>query len=579
MSTVSLMGRRGADSIGSPPNRRVRVGARPGLQALETGHARLTVVAALFAVAFAVVGGRLIDLAALSGGDQDRVSNNLAAESFVRGDIIDRNGVILASSLAVASLYAEPRRVPDPAQAAAALVAVLPTLDLGEVQEKLSSGKSFVWLQRHLTPTQQLDVNDLGIPGLSFRTEQRRVYPHANLAAHVIGYAGIDNRGLAGIEQYFDTDLLSATPGGAPVQLSLDVRAQFALREELALAMEEFQALGAAGLIMDARTGEVLAMVSLPDFDPNQIGLSSADERFNRASLGVYELGSTLKIFTVAMALDFGTARLDDKFDATQPLRAARFVIRDDHPQARWLSVPEVFIYSSNIGAARMAMDVGADRQREFLGRLGLLNRSNMQLPEVGAPLIPNPWRDISTMTVAFGHGIAISPMQFSGAVAATVNGGWAVQPTLMKRTGPVEPRRVLQDETSQAIRQLLRLNVEKGTGTLAEAPGFLVGGKTGTAEKAKGGGYDADALISSFVAAFPMNDPRYVVFALLDEPKGNESTRGFATSGWTAAPVVSRVISRIGPLLGVDPVDADSRTAQQALFISLDGRTAGAAF
>ena len=573
------MGRRGADSTGSPPDRRVRVGARPGLQALEIGHGRLIVVAAMFAAAFAVVGGRLIDLAALSGGDRDTLAVGATAEEMIRGDIVDRNGVILASSLAVASLYAEPRRVPDPARAAEALVAVLPTLDLGEAQEKLSSGKSFVWLQRHLTPTQQLDVNDLGIPGLSFRTEQRRVYPHGTLAAHVLGYAGIDNRGLAGIEQFFDQDLLRASPGGAPVQLSLDVRAQFALREELALAMDEFQALGAAGLIMDARTGEVLAMVSLPDFDPNQIRMSSADERFNRATLGVYELGSTLKILTVAMALDFGTARLDDQFDATQPLRAARFVIRDDHAQARWLSVPEVFIYSSNIGAARMAMDVGADRQREFLGRLGLLNRGDLQLPEVGAPLVPNPWRDINTMTVAFGHGIAVSPMQFAGAVAATVNGGWAVQPTLIKRTVAPEPRRVLADQTSQAIRRLLRLNVEQGTGTLAEAPGFLVGGKTGTAEKAKGGGYDTEALISSFVAAFPMNDPRYVVFALLDEPKGNESTQGFATAGWTAAPVVSRVISRIGPLLGVDPVDAVSRTAQQALFISLDGRTAGAAF
>ena len=580
MSEVLLVGQRGADPTGSPPDRRVRVNAPTGFDATGTGHARLTIVAALFALAFAIVGGRIVDLADLQGDREARNSSpGIATAASVRRDIVDRNGVVLASSLAVASLHAEPRRVPDPAQAAQDLLAVLPTLEFGDVYDKLTSAKSFVWLQRHLTPTQQMDVNALGIPGLGFRTEQRRVYPHGALAAHVVGYAGIDNQGLGGIEQFFDDDLLTAAADAGALELTIDVRAQYALHEELAAAMAEFRAIGAAGLVLDARTGEILAMVSLPSFDPNQIAASAAEGRFNRVSLGVYELGSTLKILTMAMALDFGTARLEDRFDASGPLRAARFVIRDYHPQNRWLSVPEIFIHSSNIGAARVAMEVGAERQQEFLARLGLLARADVQIPEVGAPIVPRPWRETSTMTVAFGHGLAVSPLQFAGAVGALVNGGWAVPPTLIKVQGPTEPRRVVSAETSQAIRRLLRLNVLQGTGTLAEAPGFLVGGKTGTAEKARNGGYQADALVSSFVGAFPMDDPKYVVLALLDEPKGNESTKGFATAGWTAAPVVSRVISRIGPLLGVEPVQTISRTAQQALFISLDGRTAGAAF
>ena len=580
MSKRPFMGRRGADPAGSPPDRRVRVGAGPGLRATQSSHRRLTLVAAFFAVGFAVVGGRLVDLAAVGGTDGGGALTGVTqAATLGRSDIVDRNGVVVASSLAVASLYAEPRRLPEAAVAAAALVAVLPGLDHGAVLAKLQSGKSFVWLKRHLTPTQQQDINSLGLPGVGFRTEQRRVYPHGALAVHVVGFADIDNRGLAGIERSFDGELRGASLDAGPLQLSLDLRVQYALHEELSLAMAEFHAVGAAGLVMDAGTGEVVAMVSLPDFDPNQVARSSADQRFNRASLGVYEMGSTWKILTVAMALDLGTARLEDRFDATQPLRSGRFVIRDDHPRDRWLSVPEIFIYSSNIGAARMAMEVGTDRQREFLGRMGLLDRLDVRLPEVGAPLVPNPWRDINTITVSYGHGLAVSPLQFAAAVATTINGGWAVSPTLVKSTAPPPRTRVLAEATSLAMRRLMRLNVEQGTGGLAAAPGFLVGGKTGTAEKVRRGAYESGRVVSSFVGAFPMNDPRYVVLALLDEPLGNESTRGFATAGWTAAPVVSRVIARIGPLLGVGPASPIAGPAQQALFISLDGRTAGAAF
>jgi len=452
----------------------------------------------------------------------------------------------------------------------------LPELDRQEIEKKLTSGRAFIWLKRHLTPKQQNDVNALGVPGVGFRDDRKRVYPHGNLVAHVLGYTGIDNEGLAGIEKQYDDQLATvnrrsvSVTTGDPLRLSIDVRVQFALQQELSNAVDEFKALGAAGIVLDAVTGEVIAMVSLPDFDPNQARTASPNAMFNRAALGVYEMGSTFKAFTTAMALDVGTVKIGGGYDATKPLRVARFTIRDDHPKKRWLSVPEIFIYSSNIGAAKMAVDVGADRQREFLGRLGLLQRASLELPEVGTPLSPSPWREVNTMTVGFGHGIAVSPVQLTGAMAALMNGGVRIDPTLMARPPMVTPvgTRVMKARTSSIMKRLMRLNVESGTGTKASATGYLVGGKTGTAEKAGAGGYRRKALLSSFIGAFPMNDPRYVVLAVIDEPKGNKKTFGYASGGWTAAPVFGRVVSRIGPLMGVTPVDEESKSVRNAMFI-----------
>jgi len=319
------------------------------------------------------------------------------------------------------------------------------------------------------------------------------------------------------------------------------------------------------------RSGEVLAMVSLPDFDLNSAGNASADARFNRASLSVYEMGSTFKAFTTAMALDAGTVKIGGGYDATKPIRVARFTIRDDHPKKRWLSVPEIFIYSSNIGAAKMALDVGGERQRDFLDRLGMLRKAALEMPEVGRPMSPARWRDINTMTVAFGHGIAVSPTQLASGVAALVNGGTRVEATLLAQSAD-KPRtpgpRVIKARTSSIMQRLMRLNVVRGTGKKAIAAGYMVGGKTGTAEKAGAGGYRRKALLSSFVGAFPMNDPRYVVLAVIDEPKGTKATFGYATGGWTAAPVVGRVVSRIAPILGVTPVNEDSRSVRDAMFV-----------
>ncbi len=527
-----------------------------GAQALETGRTRLLVAGMVFALAFIVIGWRLVGIAAFAPGGEPRIAVTPPAPAFESGraDIVDRNGVVLATSLPTASLYANPHQVRDPAGAAAHLVRALPDLSRIEIRAKLSTDRSFIWLKRKLTPREQYRVNRLGIPGLYFEREERRFYPHGRLTAHSIGFTDVDNQGLAGVERSFDEVLRGQAE---PLALSLDLRVQHVLALELAAAMTEFAAIGAAGLVMDAATGEVLAMVSLPDFDPNRPGTAAPEARFNRASLGLYEMGSVFKIFTVAMALDEGVVTLDDGYDASKPIRIARFTINDFHAKNRWLSVPEIFMYSSNIGAARMAMDAGTAVQQAFLDRLGLTRPAGIELAEVGRPMVPSPWREINTVTIAYGHGLAVSPVQMASAVAAVVNGGEFRPATLIKRAEGERPAgtRIMSRDTSLKMRRLLRLVVRRGTGRQADAEGYRVGGKTGTADKLIGGRYASDARIASFAAAFPMNDPRYVIFAMVDEPKGIARTHGYATGGWVAAPIVRRVVERIGPILGVEPV------------------------
>lgn len=533
-------------------------------RSIEVGRARLVAVGAVFALCFFVLAGRLVDLT-LIRQSPNRGAGEAPIASLSRGDIVDRNGVLLATNLRTASLFANPRKILETKEAVAGVLGVLPNVDADALRKKLTSKRQFVWVKRNLSPRQQDAINRIGIPGLGFVEEPKRVYPQGKLASHIIGYTDVDNKGLAGVEKTFDERL--AGNDGEPVALSLDVRVQHVLGEELQRGSTEFSAIGAAGIVLDVRTGEVIGMTSLPDFDPNQISESTAEQRFSRATLGVYEMGSTLKTFTLAAALETGTVRMQDGYDATKPIRVGRFVIRDDHGKGRWLSVQEIFIYSSNIGAAKMAMDIGAERQQEFLGRLGLLTAPDIELPEVGAPMLPTPWRDVSTMTVAFGHGIAISPLQLASGVAALVNGGLKTRPTLARHEegDEVKSERVVSPRTSAQMRRLLRLVVESGTGTKAATDGYLVGGKTGTAEKAGVGGYQRKALISSFVGVFPISEPRYVVLVMLDEPKGNKSTFNFASGGWTAAPIVSRVISRIGPLLGVEPEDRSPSSIRKA--------------
>jgi len=523
---------------------------------LETARNRVLVSGIVFAVAFMLIAARLVELSVFGpASDPGYVALSAPDRTPNRGDILDRNGVLLATSLPTASLYVDPSEVLDPEDAARRLTGVLPELDAQRVLAKLTARSRFEWLHRNLTPTEQYAVNELGIPGFGFVHEQRRLYPHGRAAAHVLGFTDIDGRGIAGVERSFDETLTA----GEDLRVAIDIRVQDLLREELAAAVTEFQAIGAAGLVADVRTGEVLAMVSLPDFDANAPASAPSDARFNRAAMGVYEMGSTFKLFTAAMAVDSGTATLEDRYDARQPLRVARYTIRDYRPEARWLTVPEVVIHSSNIGAAKIALDVGGETQRDYLGRLGLLTPAAIELPEVGSPLVPQRWREVTTMTVAFGHGVAVSPVQLTQAVAAVAGGGILRPATLLTAPATGAPgERVLSAESSEAVRTLMRLVVRRGTGRKAEVPGYRIGGKTGTAEKLVDGRYRDGAVVASFVGAFPIDDPRYVVLAVFDEPKGTAETLHHATGGWIAAPVVGRVVRQMAPLMGLAPTGID---------------------
>ncbi|MEX2449706.1 MAG: penicillin-binding protein 2 [Rhodospirillales bacterium] len=523
-------------------------------QALEVGRNRLLVTGVVLLLAFAAVTGRLIDLT-MYGFEEGRdfAATTGTKADFARADIVDRNGIILATNLPTESLYANPRDILDADEAVDKLGRVLPELSRDELLMKLRTDSSFVWLQRNLTPQQVYEVNRLGIPGFGFRREIRRVYPHGRLASHVLGFTDVDGRGIAGVESHFDQVLKQ---GSAPLSLSIDVRLQSILRDELSKAVTEFTALGGSGIIMDVQTGETLAMVSLPDFTPNDPSTAIGEAGFNRATKGVYEMGSTFKLFTTAMALDSGTVTLRDGYDASHPIKIARFRISDYHAKNRWLSVPEILVHSSNIGSAKMALDVGPQVQQAYLKQLGLLRTPNIELPEVGAPLAPARWRDINTMTISYGHGIAVSPIQMTEAVAALVNGGYHRSATVLKwtRRDAHPGEQILSAQTSRQMRGLMHLVVDQGTGKKAGVPGYRIGGKTGTAEKQAGGRYNVKALISSFVGAFPIDNPRYAILVLVDEPKGTAQTHYFATGGWVAAPVVGRIVERMAPVLGIAP-------------------------
>ncbi len=542
-------------------------------QAIETGRTRLVLMVTLAMLAFLAVGVRLVDLMVLREGYEPRLAdaNPPVVWQTDRANILDRNGEILATSLRTASLYADPKLVQNPKLAARRLARLLPGLPRNEAYALLTSKRRFIWIRRHLTPRQQYAINRLGIPGLYFQHEERRVYPHGHLAAHVVGFTGVDNRGLSGIEKSFDEALRN---GSGPLKLSLDVRVQHILADEIAGAMQRFQAIGGTGVVMDVTNGEVLGLVSMPDFNPNRPGAASPDAMFNRATLGIYEMGSTFKIFTVAMALESGTATIESVYDASEPIRVARFRIHDYKPKNRWLSVPEILMYSSNIGAAKIAMEIGTTRQQSYLAKLGLLDQAHLELPEIGSPLAPEPWREINLMTIAYGHGLAVSPLQLTSAVATVVNGGVALPATLLQQPAtPPEGMRVFSTKTSERMRRLLHLVVDQGTGSHAVAKGYLVGGKTGTAEKDTAKGYARKALRSSFVGAFPMHDPRYAIFVMLDEPKGDKATFGYATGGWVAAPLVGRIVTRMAPLVGVAPIDEQAPAVKKRMFIEINDR------
>ena len=537
---------------------------------VAVAHMRLMMLMLLFGAGVTLVIGRLAMLALLSGGEARAGMLTRAP----RGDIVDRNGQPLARTIDAWTIAVHPRKlIGDPAEIAMRLAELMPDRgDQAYFHLLLTSDVSFTYLQRRASPALVEAVNAIGEPAIVFDRETQRLYPQSTMAAHALGFLSTDGRGMSGMERVLDDRLTNPALSGKPVALSIDTRVQAAMESELGRAMTAYGARGAAGLVLDVDTGEVVSMVSLPVFNPNRVGMAGTEELRNINTQSVYELGSTFKVITAAIALETGVADLSRRFDATAPLQVGRFKIKDDHAQSRWLNIPETLVHSSNIATARMADEIGPQRMQAMFRRLAFDTKPDIELREKGRPLWPTFWARTTTMTTAYGHGIAVTPLHLASAYAAMINGGIWRPSTLLK----VEPgrapkgRRVISAETSRKMRQMMRLIVQEGTGRKGEAPGYRVGGKTGTAEVAQGGGYASNANVSTFAAAFPMDAPRYVVIAMMDSPKRVEANQFQTTAAYTAAPVVSRVIARTGAILGVIPddhADVDQRDVMPLLW------------
>jgi cell division protein FtsI (penicillin-binding protein 3) len=537
------------------PERLRLVGQRR--QILSMMHQRLMLGMLLYAGIVAIIALRLVYLAAFGvhSGEQGGVPALIPD----RGDIIDRDGQPLARTINAWSIAVHPDKViGDKLALAGRLAQVMPEHSEADYFAMLKSGKPFIYLQRRASPDLVQAVNAIGEPGIEIQREPVRLYPQTTLAAHVIGFSNIDGHGAYGVERAFDKQLSDPATRGAPVQLSISMKVQQALEHELSDAMTHFSALGAAGVVMDVHTGEVLAMTSLPAMNPNAPGQVTPDQMFNRATQGVYELGSTFKPFTLAMAMDSGTVRGPGQmFNCPKVLPAYGHLVHDTHPFGRMCSVAEIMMESSNFGMAQFADQLGTARQQAWLRKMGFLSPVEIELKERGRPLTPRSWGPFETMTVGFGQGIAVAPLQLAMGYATLFDGGVYHPPTILK-IGPNHPlspgRRVFTADTSYRMRSLLRLVVMRGTGRKADAPGYRVGGKTGTAQKVINGRYSQTVNITSFAGVFPMDDPRYVIVVMLDEPKATPETYGFTTAGWNVAPVVSKTVSRIAPMLGIAP-------------------------
>jgi cell division protein FtsI (penicillin-binding protein 3) len=535
---------------------------------LDKSGARIRLIAFGLFVVYAGIGGKLIMLGLSHDPPQTLKVAADEAVSGARPDLLDRNGEILATDVKTMSVFAEPRRIIDKDEAVELITAVLPDVDAKELRERLGSKKGFVWVKRQVTPKEQEEIFHLGLPGVGFLPENKRVYPNGPIGAHVLGYVDKDNIGIAGMEKYLDNQGLTDphVPGFnidptnlKPVRLSLDLKATHALRDELQWGMEKFHPKAAAGAIMDVNTGEIIALESLPDFDPNSPGDMKDPSVINRVNVGVYEMGSTFKAFTVAMALDSGKATLATRVDARSNLRYGRFTIHDARGDPhRIFTVPEVFTYSSNIGAAHLAMMVGVEGHQAFLKKMGQLDRLRTELPESAEPLIPRHWSELNTITIAFGQGINVAPIQALMGEAALVNGGNLMPPTFLMRTEAqalAVSHRVVSPQTSESLRYLMRANATHGTAGFANIPGYYVGGKTGTADKIINGRYNHDHKdFTTFMAITPADKPKYLFMVLMDEPKGLPEDGFFVTAAHNAGRVAGRLIERVEPLLGVPP-------------------------
>jgi cell division protein FtsI (penicillin-binding protein 3) len=547
-------------------------------QVSATAHFRLMVVMLLFIGVTFLISARLIYLLAFEGRPERAVASNGLLPD--RGDIVDRNGVPLARTIDAWSIAVHPKKiVGDRDMLAVQLADLMPERSEAWYRAALHSKRNFVYLRRRAVPELVQAVNAIGEPAIAFGREPERLYPQANLASHVLGWIDQDGKAASGMERVLDARLSNRALRGRPVELSIDSRVQAALEAELSAAMLKHSAIGASGLVLDVDSGEVLALTSLPSFNPNRPSFSRVEDLANKATLSVYELGSTFKMITAANAIESGVVTsMAKRYDATAPLQVGKFRIRDDHPENRFLNLPEAIVHSSNIVTARIADELGPQRTQVFFRKLGFNAPADIELGAKGMPLWPGFWARTTTMTVAYGHGIAVTPLHLASAYAALVNGGVWRPATLMKRGPGAVPkgRRVISESTSARMRQLMRLVVLKGTGRKADAPGFRIGGKTGTAEKPHLGGYARKSLVSTFAAVFPMDRPRYVVIAMLDEPKGTKDTYGFATAAWTAGPVIKNVISRVGPMLGVIPDDTRDIDESDLLPLLWEPKAAG---
>ncbi len=540
-------------------------------KARQRAEGRLLVLGLAFFCAFIVIGGRMGTLAS-SVPEEPRASavgNPIIGQ---RADIVDRNGRLLATNLETHSLYAHPRDMIDPINTATGLADIFPELDKDELIKDFTGDRKFLWIRRQISPEQMQAVHDLGSPGLLFGPREMRLYPNGPIAAHILGGASYGREGVAsaevigvaGVERKFDAFLRDPANEGAPLELSLDLTVQAAAEQVLSGGMSLMNAKGAASVLMDVHTGEIISMVSLPDFDPNNrprvltTGDQSDSPLFNRAVQGVYELGSVFKIFTVAQAMELGLVNPNTLIDTQGPLTWGRFRIRDFHDYGPELSTTDVIVKSSNIGTARIAMMIGAERQKAFLGSLGFLEPTPVEMVEAptGKPLLPRNWSEISTMTISYGHGLSSSPLHLAAAYATLANGGTQVEPTLLRTPNPPQGPRVMREVIAQRSVSMLRQVVERGTASFGEVPGYAVGGKTGTADKPRtsGAGYYDDKVIATFASVFPADDPRYVLVVTLDEPSENSGDKPRRTAGWTAVPVAAEMIRRVAPLLGLRP-------------------------
>lgn len=536
---------------------------------LSARKVRLAITAFVFCLGYGLIIYKLCDI---SFGYKNAEKKYAEKTSKIRRDIVDRNGNILATNIPIASLYANPKKIINVEESIAKLATIYPNIEKERLLSEFKKDKTFVWVSRDLTPKIQDEIVALGLPGLYFEHEQKRVYTQGKATSHMLGFVDRDNNGISGIEKYFDKELADQDKNG-PLELAVDYRVQNIVSQELDKVIEKFSALGGVGIVADARSGEVLAMVSKPDFDPHKTATASPDRLFNRASLGLYEIGSVVKALTFAIAFDTNTINMHDVYNVGN-FTINKFKVKDYHRHDGWNTVPQLFMNSSNIGAGMIMLEVGKKNFKEYMSKLSLTKALSLELPEVATPKFPEEkrWGDLGLVTMSYGYGFSITPMHFVQGMIPVVNGGYKHDLTLLKKTeSEIKGVKIFEEETSINMLKLLRLTVEKGTGKKAGVKGYLVAGKTGTAEKLGPRGYLKNSRFSSFIATAPSINPRFVVFVFLDDPKGIKETFGFATGGFTAAPVVGNIISRVGSLYGIQPFDEDDEDIKNMMHVDYE--------